>query len=258
MLKRALLILCVIAARAQQLTLSEAELRPYDGTDPVKSIYLAINGTIYDVSASPSFYGPGGNYHHFTGRDASRAWVTECWDAEDQLTWRMDDVEKMFLPKYMDEELEKVSEGGVMDLNLGGVIGSEMISALAEKALERLGRVTDEEKAKRREEDAEEARQKVHETLAKWVGFFANNAKYQVVRTVVLDEDATPAPPAICEKAMQRRPIKGGKLDALMNVADMGKKIKGEEDGEMPNFVKAKFDGQWQKQGADTRVKNEL
>ncbi|KAF3645744.1 Membrane steroid-binding protein 2 [Capsicum annuum] len=34
---------------------------------------MAIKGKIYDVSTSKMFYGPGGSYAMFVGRDASRA-----------------------------------------------------------------------------------------------------------------------------------------------------------------------------------------
>jgi hypothetical protein len=44
------------------LQLTEYDLKQYDGTDAERPIYLAINGTIFDVSASPAFYGPGGHY----------------------------------------------------------------------------------------------------------------------------------------------------------------------------------------------------
>src|SRR5205814_4778334 len=51
----------------------------YDGTNPDLPIYLAINGTIFDVSASRHIYGPGGSYHFFAGHDATRAYVTGCF-----------------------------------------------------------------------------------------------------------------------------------------------------------------------------------
>ena len=73
MLKSALIVLLAAFASCEQNNIKEKNLREYDGTDPDKPIYLAIDGKIYDVSASPNFYGPGGHYHHFTGRDASRA-----------------------------------------------------------------------------------------------------------------------------------------------------------------------------------------
>ena len=253
-------LLFALVARGQELSITEADLRAYDGTDDSKPIYLAIDGTVYDVSASPAFYGPGGHYHHFTGRDATRAWVTECWDTEDQLTWRMDGLEKMFTARYLDEELEKAKGGGELDLNLGGVIPREQIAMMAEKALERLGTVTDGEKAKRRKDDAEEAKQKIHDTLEHWKGFFANNAKYHVVGKVAFDENGTPAPPALCEEALQKRPLKGGKLDSIMNAMNMGKIREGGDSAGMPEFVKARLNQDQGSEGDDDDelVKDEL
>lgn len=54
-------------AAAGDLKLTEAELTKYDGTNPEDPIYLAIDGTIFDVSASPTFYGPGGHYRELSG-----------------------------------------------------------------------------------------------------------------------------------------------------------------------------------------------
>ncbi|KAI7323704.1 hypothetical protein KC315_g8446, partial [Hortaea werneckii] len=64
------------------LRLTDAELALYNGTDPDKPVLLALNGTIYDVTAGRRVYGPGGSYHVFAGRDAARGFVTGCF-AED-------------------------------------------------------------------------------------------------------------------------------------------------------------------------------
>ena len=53
--------------------ITEEELKTYDGTDPKKPLLMAIKGQIYDVSQSRMFYGPGGPYALFAGKDASRA-----------------------------------------------------------------------------------------------------------------------------------------------------------------------------------------
>lgn len=53
--------------------ISEEELKAYDGADPKKPLLMAIKGQIYDVSQSRMFYGPGGPYALFAGKDASRA-----------------------------------------------------------------------------------------------------------------------------------------------------------------------------------------
>jgi hypothetical protein len=34
--------------------LTDAELATYDGSDPTKPIYVAVNGTIFDVTAGPT------------------------------------------------------------------------------------------------------------------------------------------------------------------------------------------------------------
>jgi predicted heme/steroid binding protein len=200
-------------------TLTEAELRAFDGSDPDTPIYLAINGTIYDVSISPSFYGPGGHYHHFVGRDATRAWLTECWDEPAQLTWRLDGLlEQLYTPSYLDEQLEDVHFGRWDPASSGEhfKFPAETMKQLAKRAMERLGSVTDTEKAKRRAEDPVTAQKNLDAALAKWTGFFANSDKYTVIGKVVYDEENTPAPPPICEAAKKKKPFVGGKMDALM------------------------------------------
>ena len=82
--------------------LTDAELLQYDGSDSSKPIYLALNGTIYDVSASPRTYGPGGSYHFFAGRDAARAFLTGCF-AEDAVP-DLRGVERMFVPVDPEEK----------------------------------------------------------------------------------------------------------------------------------------------------------
>jgi predicted heme/steroid binding protein len=196
------------------LQLTEEELKKYTGEDG-QPIYLAIDGKIFDVSASPAFYGPGGHYHHFVGKDATRAWVTECWDEPEQFTWRMDDVEVMFAPKWMDEQLEEVASGKFSD-DIGdvGAMPQDMMAKMAKTALGRFGTVDEAEKKKRRKEDKKEANAKVAETLNHWVKFFSDNKKYKLVGSVIRDE-TRPDPPKPCEAAMKKRPMKGGKLEAI-------------------------------------------
>ncbi|KAK3150799.1 hypothetical protein QOZ80_3AG0237940 [Eleusine coracana subsp. coracana] len=52
------------------------ELSRYNGTDEGLPILLGILGSVFDVTKGRSHYGPGGGYHHFAGRDASRAFVS--------------------------------------------------------------------------------------------------------------------------------------------------------------------------------------
>jgi predicted heme/steroid binding protein len=51
--------------------MSSRELSGFDGTDPDKPIYLALDGFVYDVSAGKSYYVAGGTYHFLAGKDSS-------------------------------------------------------------------------------------------------------------------------------------------------------------------------------------------
>ncbi|BEJ06488.1 hypothetical protein CcaverHIS641_0310100 [Cutaneotrichosporon cavernicola] len=56
------------------------ELAEFDGSDNKKPVYLSIGGKVYDVSANRRIYGRGGSYNMMAGRDASRAFVTGCFE----------------------------------------------------------------------------------------------------------------------------------------------------------------------------------
>ncbi|EYU21029.1 hypothetical protein ABFS82_03G025800 [Erythranthe guttata] len=58
------------------------ELILYNGTDPGLPILLGILGSVFDVSKGKSHYGVGGGYSHFSGRDASRAFVSGNFSGE--------------------------------------------------------------------------------------------------------------------------------------------------------------------------------
>lgn len=64
----------------------------FDGTGSEQSpdgskILLAINGKVFDVSSGRNFYGPGGPYGNFAGRDASRGMAKQSFDL---CTWTAD------------------------------------------------------------------------------------------------------------------------------------------------------------------------
>ncbi|XP_073047520.1 membrane-associated progesterone-binding protein 4-like [Primulina eburnea] len=57
-------------------------LAPYNGTDPGLPILLGILGSVFDVTKGRDHYGAGGGYNHFSGRDASRAFVSGNFTGE--------------------------------------------------------------------------------------------------------------------------------------------------------------------------------
>jgi membrane-associated progesterone receptor component len=65
-------------------TFTPPTLEPYNGTKG-KPIYFAVRGRVFDVSAGRNFYGPGGPYSNFAGRDASRGLACGSFD-ENMLT----------------------------------------------------------------------------------------------------------------------------------------------------------------------------
>jgi predicted heme/steroid binding protein len=152
--------------------LTPEELANYDGTDETKPVYLAINGTIYDVSNGRHIYGPGGSYRFFAGCDAARAYVTGCF-AEDR-TPDMRGVEEMFLP-------------------------------LDDPATD--AHWTPEQLDKLRADELAAAKKKVNDGLRHWVEFFANSKKYNKVGYVKLDADWLEKQPrrALCESARKGR-----------------------------------------------------
>lgn len=54
-------------------------LAKYNGKDDPK-IFMAVRGRVFDVSNGATFYGPGGPYENFAGRDASRGLALNSFD----------------------------------------------------------------------------------------------------------------------------------------------------------------------------------
>jgi predicted heme/steroid binding protein len=88
--------------------LTDTQLLRYDGREPSRPIYLALNGTIYDVTSNPRIYGPGGMYSVFSGRDATRGFVTGCFAVDNVADLR--GVEWVFIPRDVPTFEEKKDE----------------------------------------------------------------------------------------------------------------------------------------------------
>lgn len=56
-------------------------LAKYNGRDDPR-IFMAVRGRVFDVSQGATFYGPGGPYENFAGRDASRGLAKNTFDVD--------------------------------------------------------------------------------------------------------------------------------------------------------------------------------
>jgi membrane-associated progesterone receptor component len=69
-------------------TFTPQTLLPFSGENDAP-VYLAVRGRVFDVSRGRNFYGPGGPYANFAGRDASRGLAKGSFD-EGMLTKDLD------------------------------------------------------------------------------------------------------------------------------------------------------------------------
>ena len=175
-----------------EVIFTPAELALHNGSDPSLPIYIAINNTVFDVSAGKHTYGPGGSYSIFAGKHATRAFVTGCF-AEDA-TNDMRGVELMHIPVEDDSD-EVISSG---------------------------------HKKVRTEKDRREAKKRVLKEVDKWDKFYRDSKKYFVVGRLIGEEQKTftgPAP-ALCAQADKGRP-KRSKMNASVNKAKENQEASG-------------------------------
>ena len=69
-------------------TYTPRTLLPFNGENG-QPVFLAVRGRVFDVTRGRNFYGPGGPYANFAGRDASRGLACGSFD-EDMLTKDLD------------------------------------------------------------------------------------------------------------------------------------------------------------------------
>lgn len=217
------------------LVLTLTTLAAHDGTDASKPIYVAINRTVYDVSSSPHIYGPGGMYGFFGGKDASRSFVTTCFDPVNDLIPDLEGVEEIYVPLWLskkpDAELKEEWDEVLGDL--AGQMGGKSAADLIGDVKKRLGlkRV-----AALREEAYAEAKERVNAALGNWKRMLEGK-NYPVVGTLTYPEAGVTAAQEkarvervvklpLCKDALKNRPsmtesltkamsamVKDGKLD---------------------------------------------
>jgi len=99
----------------QDFTLEQ--LRHYDGVKSEGRVLMGVLGRVFDVSSSSAFYGPGGPYSVFSGRDASRGLATFSVE-ESQLRDTYDDLSDL-----TSSQLESVKEWEMQFLEKYPVVG---------------------------------------------------------------------------------------------------------------------------------------
>ncbi|KAK4961703.1 hypothetical protein LTR10_002194 [Elasticomyces elasticus] len=185
--------------------LTDAQLVAYDGSDPKKPIYLALNGTIYDVSAGARVYGPGGSYNVFAGKDAARGFITGCF-AEDGT------------PDLRGAEYTYVAS----DIPLPAEYSLDPSTAETEK-------VTGAVKSYRSNE-LRRARKQVQDTIEGWSKMFRGEGgkDYFEVGKVIREEGWLEKEPkkALCAQAIKGRP-KPRSAPAQGQAADAGAQYRG-------------------------------
>lgn len=173
-----------------QISLTDAQLALYNGADPQKPIYLALNGTIYDVSSSPQTYGPGGSYHVFAGKDAARAFITGCF-AEDAVP-DLRGAEYTFMPVEPEEK--------------AGATPEDIARAKTRPKL------SSAERKNRHARELREARRQVRDGLENWHRLFRGDKgkPYFKVGEVRREEGWLEKLPRreLCEQASKARPVR--------------------------------------------------
>ncbi|XP_006812210.1 neudesin-like [Saccoglossus kowalevskii] len=86
---------------------TDEEIAMYDGTNPDLPIYLAVKGTVFDVTSGKDFYGKDAPYNALVGKDSTRA-VAKMSLAPEDLTYdvtgltdrEMDDLQRVYTETY--------------------------------------------------------------------------------------------------------------------------------------------------------------
>lgn len=79
------------------------EMSKCTGEDPFRPILFAVRGQVYDVTEGRAFYGPGGAYHVFAGREVSRA-LARMVVTEAECTGDLSDVDERQMATLQDWE----------------------------------------------------------------------------------------------------------------------------------------------------------
>ena len=112
--------------QAEERDYALSELSSYDGSDPARPLLIGIRGQVYDVTRGRDFYGPGGPYGMFAGKDCTRALAKVSFDVE-LFTGDIEGLDQTMLLAAMPVALD----------GLGAVDGRPLIGILSLPATKR-------------------------------------------------------------------------------------------------------------------------
>jgi len=113
-------------------TFTPPTLKPFNGRDDPR-VFLAVRGKVFDVSPGRNFYGPGGPYENFAGRDASRGLAHGSFD-EDMLTKDLEG--ELDTLKDLDAEQEDALRGWEERFNEKYLVVGKLVSVSEKKRLD--------------------------------------------------------------------------------------------------------------------------
>ncbi|EFJ04266.1 hypothetical protein SELMODRAFT_228191 [Selaginella moellendorffii] len=106
-------------AYARVGNITAGELKKFDGSDPTLPVCVAIRGKVYNVSSATNFYGPGGPYAVFAGKDASRG-LAKMSTKPDEVSGPLDDLSEKEMTTLLDWEKKFSDKYPVV----GGIVSS--------------------------------------------------------------------------------------------------------------------------------------
>jgi hypothetical protein len=150
-----LALLFTSAANAVRIV-SEEELAGKAGKDGDSELWLSILGEIYDVSSGGKFYGEGGPYSIFSGRDGSVPFITGTFTPEEALKGLdvLDSAQLHSLDNWRKsyEDNEKYPFVGLLEGRLYDKDGNPTEELTAARVQIAEGKVVADERKKKRDE----------------------------------------------------------------------------------------------------------
>ena len=205
------------------MLLTNEQLKTYDGVGEGVPIYLALNRTIYDVSSSPHIYGPGGPYSSLAAKDASRSYITTCFDPVNDLVPYFGGVEEIYVPLWLSKKPPKDE----MDEMAGGDRRKEIYQGKdAEDVMEDIRRKVGLRKFRKYQRVAyEKAHERVRQQVQTWEGMFERKGYPIIGKVIGVNETDISLWKKLkfCEAAKKQRPPMTESLSEAMEDQQMDK-----------------------------------